>query len=180
MNYISQIQKTLGDFRASAQKAEREIEEARNKYKPDIAEEEVKRISIDLRNKKAAALEAVRTSVNAGAAAAEAWGHIDGSKMTDDAKLLQFGVSEDDFKQLVNRYQGNATMSKLLYNYGTEKKYNTSDIDTVEKRAKKYDSIGKTAEEYINRLTSNDYWVAGANNTWLNNSIDDFIGRKDF
>ena len=67
---------------------------------------------------RAAAEKAIKDAGAAGLAAAEAWGRMDGSKLTDDVKLLDAGlVDKAEFDRLKGKYNGNATMLAALRKY---------------------------------------------------------------
>ena len=49
-------------------------------------------------------------------AAAQKWGQMDGSKLTNDVRLLESGISltQDDYSDLIAKYKDNSTMLKVV------------------------------------------------------------------
>jgi len=119
MNKHLQAMKTAVDnYRTAVIKARGLIAENDRLYKPEEAERANAAVLATLKNDKNAALEAIWAAKDAGHSDAESWGQLDGSKITDDAKLLDAGaVNAEQFKGLVRKYQGNATMLTLLGKY---------------------------------------------------------------
>lgn len=119
MNKHLQAMKTaVEDYRAAVKKAHGLIAENDRLYKPEEAERANAAVLDKLKKDRDAALEAIWAAQDAGRSEAESWGQLDGSKITDDAKLLDAGaVNAEQFKSLVRKYQGNATMLTLLGKY---------------------------------------------------------------
>ena len=119
MNYIQKTKDVILDYLEQAQQVGTKIKEAHNLYLPEAAEREEAR----LREKLAAARKDTEEKIDAifreASKGAEAWGTLDGAKLTADAQLLQGqGVTPDQFYQLVDRYKDNYTMLDALRKYG--------------------------------------------------------------
>jgi len=54
--------------------------------------------------------------------AVTAWGALDGSKITDDLKLLtdSFKLTEDDLTALSEKHKGNVTMQRIIHEYASK------------------------------------------------------------
>jgi hypothetical protein len=116
---IQRSKDAILDYLGKAQKVEKEIAEGRQIYLPDSMEKEEKRLRGELakaRQETEAKIDAIIRDRSRGA---EDWGKLDGAKLTADVQLLQGqGVTPDQWRDLVERYQDNYTMLDQLRKYG--------------------------------------------------------------
>lgn len=166
MENITKMRNALKTFLKASADATKEIKRNNEIYQHDAALE-ANRIVAARRN---AARDAARTEVEAAAAAgkakAEAWGRMDGAKITEDAKLLQFSMTPEQFKELVERHRGNGTMIHLLAQYGTEqnakngaslyqhteKYFPVAELPTLEKKVDTYTKFEGYALQLLPRI----------------------------
>jgi hypothetical protein len=117
--YISRTKDAILDYLGKAKQTEIKIAEGRKIYQPDSMDKEEKRLRGELakaRQETEARIDAIYREASA---SAREWGKLDGSKLTDDARLLQGqGVTPEQFNQLVERYEDNYTMLDALRKYG--------------------------------------------------------------
>lgn len=133
----------------------------------------------------------IQEALESGQHDAEAWGQLDPAKITDDAKLLDAGmVTPEQFKGLVQKYQGNATMQQLLakfaeknsgpaFNWGFDGKkdtrpyYDTHGIMTAEKKAAEFDRHAGNAFYIADRIGKTGQGF-GSSPELLQRSIENF------
>ena len=166
MENITKMRNALKTFLEASADAAKEIKRNDEIYRPDAALE-ANRIVAARRN---TAENAARTEIEAAAAAgkakAEAWGRMDGAKITEDAKLLQFSMTPEQFKELVERHRGNGTMIHLLRQYAieqntkngaglfqhVEKYFPVAELPTLEKKIDAYEKYRGYALQLLPRI----------------------------
>ena len=166
MENITKMRNALKTFLDASADAAKEIKRNGETYQHD-AMLEANRIVAARRN---AAKDAARAEIEAAAAAgkakAEAWGRMDGAKITEDAKLLQFSMTPEQFKELVERHRGNGTMIHLLAQYGTEqnakngaglyqhveKYFPVAELPTLEGKISAYSKFASYAMQLLPRI----------------------------
>lgn len=169
--YISRTKEVILDYLGKAQQTEAKISEGRNIYLPDSMEQEEKRLRGELLKARKATEEKLDSIYQEASREARNWGKIDGSKLTDDAYLLQGqGVTPEQFSELVDRYSNNYTMLAQLKRYGeaqnreAEKEareagnrdaflsgpYNTRNIPGPDAKMQEWDDMRKRATWFLN------------------------------
>lgn len=112
------LQAILKNYQKSVKAAHAKIQEAQKIYKPEEAKARIADLQKHLEQERQNAVSAIQEEQDKARQGVAKWGQLDGSKITDDAKLLEHGlVTPDQFSQLVERYQDNGTMCALLRNY---------------------------------------------------------------
>lgn len=121
-SYIERSKSVILDYLSKAQRTDAKIAEGRRIYQPDSMEQEEKRLRGELmkaRKETEAKLDSIYQEASE---KAREWGTLDGSKLSDDVRLLQGqGVTPEQFNQLVTKYQDNYTMLDQLKKYGEAK-----------------------------------------------------------
>lgn len=125
MENITRMKNALQQFQQAAKKAADEIARNNEIYQHDAALEANKAVAAKRTEVKDAAHAEIEAAAAAGKAKAETWARLDGSKITDDAKLLQFGMTPAQFSELAARNKNNGTMITLLAQYGKEQNEKT-------------------------------------------------------
>ena len=132
--------------------------------------------------------------MEAGKREAEAWGRLDGGKITEDAKLLDAGiVTPEQFKELATRYADNGTMTQLLADYAQKKNaesggfaaawgytgkggkyvhYDTTNLQTVDSKQAALQKYATGAEGIIDQLS--DFTPGAHSPEWLDLAINQF------
>ena len=155
--HLQTMKNALASFEKDAAAWNASIAEHNRLFKPEEAEKANTPILEKLEERRRAVRQIIQDEMEGGQRDAAAWGQLDPAKITDDAKLLDAGmVNPDQFRGLVQKYQGNATMQQLLakyaeknsgpaFNWGYDGKkdtrpyYDTSGIMTAEKKAAEFD-----------------------------------------
>jgi hypothetical protein len=161
----------LQDYKAKRDTADARIKQIRESYGEEAAQREAERQNKALKQARAAAEEAIRAAHGEGRRAAENWGKLDGSKLTDDIKLLDAGlVDREAFRDLKERYKDNSSMLAALKKYADKQNaaamkeahekgdlplaepYETRGIPTAEGKAKSWDRARDSALDMLDAM----------------------------
>lgn len=116
--HIQTMKNALNNYQRSVKAGLEKMEENTRLYKPEEAEKANAAIMARLKEDHETVRERIREAKEAGQHDIDAWGKLDGSKITADAALLEAGaVNPEQFRSFVEKYQDNATMLQLLANY---------------------------------------------------------------
>ena len=117
--HAANIKNALAEYKKATDAAKQQIEFITNTYGKEAGEAEKGIQSKKLERARAAAVDTINKAAGAGYKEAEAWGRLDGSKLTDDVRLLDAGlVDKAEFDRLKEKYSGNYTMLHALRKYG--------------------------------------------------------------
>lgn len=166
MENITRMKNALKTFLDASADAAKEIKRNNEIYQHDAALEANRIVATRRNTAKDAARAEIEAAAAAGKAKAEAWGRMDGAKITEDAKLLQFSMTPEQFKELVERHRGNGTMIHLLAQYGaeqnekndaslyqhTEKYFPVAELPTLEKKLEAYEKFRGYALQLLPRI----------------------------
>ena len=166
MENITRMKNALKTFLEASADAAKEIKRNNEIYQRDAALEANRIVAARRNTAKDAARAEIEAAAAAGKAKAEAWGRMDGAKITEDAKLLQFSMTPEQFKELVERHRGNGTMIHLLAQYGAEqneksgaslyqhveKYFPVADLPTLAKKIETYDKFRGYALQLLPRI----------------------------
>lgn len=167
---IEQVKGIITDYLGKAQAAAAKYEEGRTIYQEEALKKEYDRLRGDLMKSRKQAEDRIEQIYQTGAKSARTWGDLDGTKLTADAQLLHGeGVTPEQFKQLVTRYQDNYTMLDQLRKFGearnkdevrkahesgnhgiTAGPYNVQDIPGPDAKLHEWDALRKKAEYFLN------------------------------
>ena len=168
--HLQTMKNALANFEKDATAWAKKIDENNRLYKPEEAKKANDAILAKMEDSRRAVRQIIQEALESGQHDAEAWGQIDPAKITDDAKLLDAGlVTPEQFKGLVQKYQGNATMQQLLakfaeknsgpaFNWGFDGKkdtrpyYDTHGIMTAKKKAAEFDRQAGNAFYIADRI----------------------------
>lgn len=165
------IKKALKAYKEKRDAADARIQQIRENYGEEAAQREADRQNKSLKAARAEVESTIRAATGEGRRAAEAWGRMDGSKLTDDIKLLDAGlVDVATFNELKGRYKDNATMLSALRKYADKQNaaaakeasekgdlplaepYETRDIPTAEGKAKSWDNAQRGAFDMLDAM----------------------------
>ena len=166
MENITRMKNALKTFLEASADAAKEIKRNNEIYQRDAALGANRIVAARRNTAKDAARAEIEAAAAAGKAKAEAWGRMDGAKITEDAKLLQFSMTPEQFKELVERHRGNGTMIHLLAQYGAEqnekngaslyqhveKYFPVADLPTLAKKIETYDKFRGYALQLLPRI----------------------------
>ena len=174
--YISDIKTALAAYQDMKNKSEQHLTEIRELYGEEAYNRESDRQKVKLQEARTRTETAILDAHKRGRAETEAWGKLDGSRLTDDTKLLDAGlVDVEEFEKLKERYQDNATMLLALKKYGEKRNaekrqeyaeqdqrtpymipipepYNVRDIATLPDRLHNWDMAKAQAMEVLDMI----------------------------
>lgn len=129
---IETMKNAVTNYHKTVKAAVAKMNENTRLYKPEEAKKANAAIMAQLDKDREAVKGLIAEAKEAGINAADTWGKLDGSKITDDAKLLDAGmVNPDQFRCLVAKYKDNATMLQLLSNYAEKKNADSGSFSAV-------------------------------------------------
>lgn len=183
----SKIKDILKQYQKAAKAAQTKVRHAGEVYTAEIATKEIEAIDKELGEERQQAIAEIEAVQAAAEKEIERWGRLDGSEITDDAKLLSFGiVTPDQFAVLVEKYKSNSTMSNILYEYGKNRNsklvegqgeyFDTSHIPTVEKRMREVQHVTTRAISIIEMIDNGFMgYGGGADSEMVNAAIENFV-----
>lgn len=193
MSYLERMQRAIRAYEVEARRAANDIAMINKNYKPEAAKKVADEVKDRLRDHYDKAVREIRQAQAEGEREAEAWGRMDGAQITKDAELLKYDIAPDDFENLVERYRNNATMSKILYQYGEkrnkemqEKKgplapggYNLANIETPQAHIHRVTATGNTAVDVLDRLTIEPGYMHGLDSPMARAGYDSFMALEN-
>lgn len=186
--YIQSMKNVLNNFYNAAKTYNDKVAQAGERYKPDVAAEEVKKLDAQLEADKRAAIDAITEAKDKGIEAAKRWGALDGDKINDgDMKLLKFDLSPEQFEAIVDRNRNNGTMCFILAQYaekhnrqetkpgefGLAGRLNPLIIPTVEEKINAYTKFAESAISTIDNMTGYG-WGKGVGSPAIESSVKNF------
>lgn len=172
--HAANIKNALTEYKKATEAAKQQIEFITTTYGKEAGEAEKNIQAKKLERARAAAVDTINKAAGAGHKEAEAWGRVDGSKLTDDVKLLDAGlVDKAEFDRLKEKYSGNYTMLQALRKYGEQQNkaageeirkggdamaaalaepFEVRDIPTAEDRPKKWERTQAQALDLLDAM----------------------------
>lgn len=182
------MKNVLNNFFNAAKTYNDKVAQAGERYKPDVAAEEVKKLDAQLETDKRAAIDAITEAKDKGIEAARRWGVLDGDKINDgDMKLLKFDLSPEQFEAIVDRNRNNGTMCFILKQYAEKHaKHEMKDdeipmwnslaaveVPTVDEKIKAYNTFAENAIGIIQNMTGYG-WGRGVDGFGVESSVKGF------
>lgn len=186
--YIQSMKNVLNNFYNAAKIYNDKVAQAGERYKPDVAAEEVKKLDAQLEANKRAAIDAITEAKDKGIEAARRWGVLDGDKINDgDMKLLKLDLSPEQFEAIVDRNRNNGTMCFILKQYAEKHaKHEMKDdeipmwnslaaveVPTVDEKIKAYNTFAENAIGIIQNITGYG-WGRGVDGFGVESSVKGF------
>ena len=168
--YVQRMKTAIVGYHGKAKEAAAEIERAYSLYQREPAEREEQRIRDRLAKERKAAENEINAACNAALEGVKAWGRLDGSRLTDDVKLFDMGLTPEQFNGLVDKYQDNYTMLNALHRYADkanaeaaknahgipETHFTTSTIPTPEAKTAAWEKVYNGALSMLDTLEKGD------------------------
>lgn len=195
---IETMKKAIKNYKDLQTAAAERVKSITDTYGQEAGKREQDRQDKQLKQARATAEKAIREAGAEGLAAAERWGRLDGSRLTDDIKLLDAGlVSAADFEKLKARHADNATMLEALRKYGEkqnaaaaadanekgekfvmETPYNVQDIPTAEGKQETWRKVQAQAIDMLDMVDGSgrysDNWTRAFTSEAGHNAIEHF------
>jgi len=167
--HVDRMAAAVKKYYSEAQIAAEKMRRNNETYIKEAADKENERIKQQLQTVRQSAEDAIAEAQESGKNEALKWGELDGSKITDDARLLDFDISPEQYSKLVEKHRTNGTMLSLLKNYGDRQNekyrqkegktgempkvyYPSGNIPTAEKKAEVYDKFAAGARLMLSQI----------------------------
>ena len=165
------IRSALKEYKSKVDQAKSRIDQVKQEFGDEAEARERERLEAGLKSAREKAEAVIRDSHREAVENTMKWGQLDGSKLTDDVKLLENGlVDPAEFDRLKGKYHDNATMLKALKKYGDQEnakaleeahkngesfasvKYNVHDISTADDRIVNWNKFQKSAVDRLDMI----------------------------
>lgn len=154
--YLSQMRDALSTYFTSAQALMEQKQKNAETYQAEVAEEQNRGIDAKLSQLYADTWRKLQDAQSAGIAQAEKWGELDGSKVTDDLRLLggHFELKKAQVEALVEKYRGNGTMMEAIGKYAREHEMGFLNIPSVGGKVEAWAYILDYAKTLLDQSTN--------------------------
>ena len=149
---LKAMKRALENYYTAAKIAKKTIEDNETALDGKQLDFENARVRDDLLKARKKAEEAIASAGLTAKERVKKWSDPDGAKVSADARLLDYGVSVDDFEALKEKHKDNSTMLRVLKAYAdreNEKRgkfvYNAEDIPTAEAKYNAVDYFARSA-----------------------------------
>ncbi len=164
--YIAQMRNALEDYYTSAQALMEQKQKNSETYQAEVAEEQNRGLDAQLSQLYSEAWGKLQNAQAAGIAQAEKWGELDGSKITDDVRLLggHFELKKPQVEALVEKYRGNGTMMEAISKYAQDHGMGYLNIPSVAAKKEAWGLILDHAKALLDQATNPPTigWMVGA------------------
>lgn len=175
--YVSKMKDVLSGFYPQMKRKREEKAEAKERYSADVAAQEIDRIDREATALRNATMDKLQQLHDEGVAQAQRWGILDGSKITDDVKLLKgcFDLDRLQVENLVDRYRSNGTMMAAIVSYANSHEMTGMNIPTVDGKVRAWESVLHHAKDVMDMCVSGSVgWMGGES---ADKTIRDMIDR---
>ena len=165
------IRSALKDYKSKVDQAKSRIDQVKRDFGDEAEARERERLEAGLKSAREQAESVIRNSHREAVENTMKWGQLDGSQLTDDAKLLSAGlVNPEQFDRLKGKYHDNATMLTALKKYGDQENekarkqanesgnmpltipFNVADISTADDRIVNWNKFQKSAVDRLDMI----------------------------
>ena len=119
--YIEEMRRALVEFYNTQKRINAERADAMKKYNQEFQGDVLSRLMEESGTAYDKARYRIESAKADALASIEAWEKLDGSKLTDDAKLLKYDLPPSQFYELAKKYKNNGTMCLVLAQYAEKK-----------------------------------------------------------
>ena len=191
------IRNALKEYCVTRDAATKRVESIREQYGDEAAAREQETQNKRLASAREAAETIIRANHREAVEHTEKWGRLDGSQLTDDAKLLDAGlVDPAEFDRMKEKYSVNNTMLAALKKYGDKQNdlarkattdngglpladpYNVKDIPTTAERVQNWDKLNTKAMDTLDAIDGkgkySDPWLQAFGKGVYTESVDTF------
>ena len=165
------IRSALKEYNNAKEAAKKRVDMIREQYGDEAAAREQETQNKRLADARDTASTIITANHRVAVEHTENWGRLDGSQLTDDAKLLDAGlVDPGEFERMKNKYSVNNTMLAALKKYGDREndlarkaaadkgelplaeRFNTKDILTASERIANWDKLKTKAMDTLDAI----------------------------
>ena len=168
---LNNIRNALKTYKTTVDQAKSRLEQVKRDFGDEAEARERERIESQLKTAREQAEAVIHNSHREAVENTMKWGQLDGTNLTDDAKLLTAGlVDPAEFDRLKEKYHDNATMLKALKKYGEQENgklaekarsngesfvmdtFNVKDIATADDRITNWNKLQKSAVSRLDMI----------------------------
>ena len=164
--YLAQMHDALSSYYTSAQALMDQKQKNAETYQAEVAEEQNRGIDSKLSHLYADTWKKLQDAQAAGIVQAEKWGELDGSKITDDVKLLggHFELKKPQLEALVEKYRDNGTMSQAIAKYAKDHEMGFLNVPNVDGKKEAWGRVLDYAKGLLDQATNPPAvgWMVGA------------------
>ena len=165
------IRSALKEYKSKVDQANSRFDQVKRDFGDEAEKRERERLEPGLKSAREKAETIIRNSHREAVENTMKWGQLDGSQLTDDAKLLSAGlVNPEQFDRLKGKYHDNATMLTALKKYGDQENgkiaekaranggtviegtFNVRDISTGDDRIMNWNKFQKSAIDRLDMI----------------------------
>ena len=165
------IRSALKEYKSKVDQAKSRIDQVKRDFGDEAEARERERLEAGLKSAREQAETVIRNSLREADENTMKWGQLDGTLLTDDAKLLTAGlVDPAEFDRLKEKYHNNATMLTALKKYGDQENgkiaekarangeipvgetFNVRDITTADDRIVNWNKFQKSAVDRLDMI----------------------------
>lgn len=191
------IRNALKEYSVTKDAATKRVEAIREQYGDEAAAREQETQNKRLASAREAAETIIRANHRVAVEHTEKWGRLDGSQLTDDAKLLDAGlVDPAEFDRMKDKYSVNNTMLVALKKYGDKQNdlarkaaaekgdlplsdpFNVRDIPTPAERVQNWDKLNAKALDTLDAIDGkgkySDPWTQAFGKGVYDQTVDTF------
>ena len=153
---VKTVKRYLTDYYNNAVATENAQKQNREKMPPDMAKYENEKLNEALKASRERAEAAIIRAGQAAENRLKEWENVSGDNLTPDIKLLEYGVTPEQFNKLTEKHQNNVTMLQALKAYADRENekagkplYN-SEVPTTEERREAIAHYMRSASAILN------------------------------
>jgi len=168
--YVEIMKNAISGYRDQVKKTRAEQEHIMQTYNETAAREALDKSAVNLAKARREAEHAIATASNAEYERLKSWATLDASKLTEDVKLLDMGVTPKQFNELVERYHDNYSMLSALTRYAERQNainsqaaygipkeyYTTTNIPSLEGKLNDLDHVTRGAMSMLDMADATD------------------------
>lgn len=162
------LKKAVQSYYANAVATANAIEQNAEKMPPDMAEYENRKLTENLKAEREKVDARIMAIGDAALDRLKKWAEPHGESLTADAKLLEYGVTPEQFAALANKHRNNATMAGILNAYARRENdkagkplYNTAAIPTYDDRFEALKKYMNGANDLLNMIDNGGKYERG-------------------
>lgn len=191
------IRDALKEYAKAKQYAAKQVETIRELYGDEAADHEQERQNKRIADARDTAETVITANHRNAVKHTDEWGRLDGSKLTDDLRLLDANlVDPAEFDRMKNKYSVNATMLSALRQYGDRQneqarksaadkgelplsdRFNVKDIPTPAERIQNWDKLRDKAMDTLDAIDGkgkySDPWLQSFGTAVYEEQMDTF------
>lgn len=171
--YLKSMKQALQTYWNTAKKHADEVKKANDVFQPDAAAAQIRLLEEKRKADRLTAESAITAALADAINSVDAWAALHGKDIDDDAKLLNFDMSDEQFLTLVERHRSNGTMCELLYQYAKKHGLDYTAIPSRQGKIEAYRAFANSALSLVGSITGGGFGQ-GVDSPMLKTAIENF------